>query len=86
MFNISFAGDESFSVEFSETESMTAEFDKFIEVPVVDYYDGDYVFTPSAQEQTVPIRGKTARRNITINPIPSNYGLITWNGAVLTVS
>lgn len=25
MFNISFAGDESFSVEFSETESMTAE-------------------------------------------------------------
>ena len=24
--------------------------------------------------------------NVTVNPIPSNYGLITWNGSVLTVS
>ena len=24
--------------------------------------------------------------NVTINPIPSNYGLITWNGAFITVS
>ena len=24
--------------------------------------------------------------NVTIMPIPSNYGLITWNGHVLTVS
>ena len=33
MFNISFAGDESFSVEFSETESMTAEFDTHVPFP-----------------------------------------------------
>ena len=25
-------------------------------------------------------------KNIRINPIPSNYGLITWDGSVLTVS
>jgi len=86
MFNISFSGDESFPVEFSENESMTAEFEPHIIVPVADYYDGDYEFTPSSQEQTVPIQGLTARRNITVNPIPSNYGLITWNGSVITVS
>lgn len=51
-----------------------------------DYYEGSYVFTPSANTQTIDIAGKQARENITINPIPSNYGLITWNGATLTVS
>jgi hypothetical protein len=29
---------------------------------------------------------KVVTRNIVINPIPSNYGLITWNGSTLTVS
>ena len=86
MFNISFSGDESFPVEFSENESMTAEFEPHIIVPVADYYDGDYEFTPSSQEQTVPIQGLTARKNITVGAIPSNYGLITRVGAILTVS
>lgn len=49
-------------------------------------YGGEYVFTPSAQTQTVEIAGKTARENIIINPVPSNYGLITWNGSTITVS
>ena len=52
----------------------------------IEFYDGPYEFTPSQEEQTIQINGKTAVRNITINPIPNNYGLITWNGAVLTVS
>ena len=50
------------------------------------YYDGSYEFTPTQSTQTIPISGLTARADITINPIPSNYGLITWNGSVLTVS
>jgi hypothetical protein len=49
-------------------------------------YTGRYTFTPSVETQTVPIGGKTASRDIIINPIPDNYGLITWNGAILTVS
>ena len=49
-------------------------------------YDGEYSFTPTQSTQTIGIKGKVAKNNITINPIPSNYGLITWNGAVLTVS
>lgn len=49
-------------------------------------YDGDYAFTPSQQEQTIPIKDLMARQDITIEPIPSNYGLITWNGSTLTVS
>lgn len=49
-------------------------------------YEGPYNFTPSAQTQEIDISGKRATENIIINPIPQNYGLITWNGAFLTVS
>lgn len=49
-------------------------------------YTGSYEFTPTNEEQVIPILGMVAMKNITINPIPSNYGLITWNGSVLTVS
>ena len=49
-------------------------------------YSGEYEVTPSVQTQTIPIAGKIAREDITINPIPSNYGLITWDGTTLTVS
>lgn len=51
-----------------------------------EVYDGPYTITPSAETQIIPIIGKTARQNITVDPIPSNYGLITWNGSTLTVS
>lgn len=53
---------------------------------VVPDYDGSYEFTPSADDQTVPTSGKRLAQDITINPIPSNYGLITWNGSIITVS
>lgn len=49
-------------------------------------YEGEYEFTPTQQTQIVPTADKVLEHNITINPIPSNYGLITWDGSVLTVS
>lgn len=51
----------------------------------VDYYDGPYEVTPTQQEQTISIQGKMATDDITINPIPSNYGRISWDGRRLTV-
>lgn len=51
-----------------------------------EQYTGEYEFTPTTAEQTIPIQYKTATRNITINPIPQNYGLITWDGSSLTVT
>ena len=49
-------------------------------------YEGETTFTPSAEMQTIPTAHTVLLSDITINPIPSNYGLITWNGATLTVS
>ena len=49
-------------------------------------YTGETVITPSTSEQVLNTADKVVTRNIVINPIPSNYGLITWNGSTLTVS
>ena len=49
-------------------------------------YDGEYAFTPTTEEQTIETEGFALLDNITIAPIPNNYGLITWNGSTLTVS
>ena len=52
----------------------------------VEIYDGEYEFTPTEDTQTVSIENKMATQDITINPIPTNYGRITWNGTTITVS
>lgn len=51
-----------------------------------DPYDGDYAITPSAETQTLATSGKRMTADVVINPIPSNYGLITWDGSKITVS
>ena len=52
----------------------------------VPRYDGATEITPTTETQTLPTRGKAVLQDITINPIPNNYGLITWNGSIITVS
>lgn len=49
-------------------------------------YEGAYEITPSSVSQTIPIANLIASDNITINPIPQQYGLITWNGSFLQIS
>ncbi len=49
-------------------------------------YTGEYEVTPSRETQVLNTEGLKTTANIVINPIPSNYGLVTWNGSVLTVS
>ena len=52
----------------------------------VEYYDGQYEFEPSNNAQIIQIKKLMAAADIIINPIPSNYGLITWSGAGIRVS
>ena len=68
----------------NEEVLLTAE--PHIVVDTTTVYDGPTEFTPSGSTQTIEIANMKALENITINPIPSNYGLITWNGSELTVS
>ena len=50
------------------------------------HYQGDTEFVPTQTTQTVHTAGLLVDTDIVIDPIPSNYGRITWNGAFLTVS
>ena len=50
------------------------------------YYRGDYEITPTQSTQILEMEGMRAAHNVVVNPIPSNYGLITYNGSVITVS
>ena len=49
-------------------------------------YSGQTEVTPSEETQTLQTANRTVLQNIVVNPIPSNYGRITWNGSTLTVS
>lgn len=49
-------------------------------------YHGTYSVTPSGVAQVLATAGMALREDVTVEPIPSNYGLVTWDGSVLTVS
>lgn len=49
-------------------------------------YTGPYEVTPSQEAQILHTDDKLATEDIIVNPIPSNYGLITWNGSYLRIS
>ena len=72
--------------ELSGNVSADAEIVTKVRVTQYPDYSGAYEFTPTQETQTIPTDHTVLLNNITINPIPSNYGLITWNGATLTVS
>ena len=49
-------------------------------------YEGEYRFTPGPETQILETRNRVLRERIVIDPIPRNYGLITYNGRTITVS
>ena len=60
--------------------------DKIVITEPIPDYEGPYEITPTEEAQTLPTAGTKLTDNITVNPIPNNYGLITWNGSFIRVS
>lgn len=75
----------TFNAEFTSTNNFDAVFDTVVEI-APDPYIGQYEFTPADEQQTINIKKKVATDNIIINPIPSNYGKIAWDGVGIRVS
>lgn len=48
-------------------------------------YTGEYEFTPGDEQITIPTTGLSMTKDVIINPIPSNYGKILWNGSELSI-
>lgn len=49
-------------------------------------YEDSYEVTPSQETQILETNALYMRGDIVINPIPHNYGLITYDGSGLRVS
>lgn len=44
-----------------------------------NYYDGEYQITPSQEAQTLKTSQKLLVEDIIVNPIPKEYGKVTYN-------
>lgn len=80
---VQFNENNSFECSFEQQPEYIVDYGK--EAPIGDY-ESSYFVTPSNERQIMPTANRTLSQNIIIEPIPSNYGLITWNGSTLTVS
>ena len=56
---------------------------EYIDAPA---YEGSYEISPTDETQTLNCANYRMLQNLVINPVPSNYGRIDWNGSYLTVS
>ena len=75
----------SLTVSQSRTEWSAGE---YVEMHIADLpeYDGPTTVVPSGSAQVLATAGRAVLTDITIDPIPSNYGLITWDGHTILVS
>ena len=60
--------------------------DPIVKSDILPAYEGPYNIIPAAVEQILNTKNKALSDVITVAPIPQNYGLITWNGSIITVS
>ena len=60
--------------------------EKVVQIASGNAYSGAYEVTPTTETIKLSTYQKLMKADVVVNPIPSNYGLITWTGAVLTVT
>lgn len=80
------SGDVYIPIKLAGDQSIGVGLNTEIRESPIHNYEGPYEATPSASTQAFSMYGKFATEDFVVNPIPSNYGLITWDGGVLTVS
>lgn len=86
MLNATFNQGNTLHACFLGADTLDASLNSTVYIPVVDVYEGPYEATPTQFTQTLSTEGFTMAQDVIIHPIPSNYGLITYNGSILTVS
>jgi len=92
-FNMPFSADDGLTAnaDFNNGQTFGAALDNTFAVNLsamhaTGEYSGAYEVTPSNQTQTLATAGKIMARDITINPIPSNYGLVAYDGSILSIT
>lgn len=83
--NLSVDKPQVYELDVSKPNAVNIGVDMMVRVDAPPY-TGETTVTPTNEQQELQTVGKLMKKNVIIEPIPSNYGLITWNGSVLTVS
>lgn len=78
--------DETARLGVDAPEAVELNAETHIVVDTTAIYDGAYEWTPTDSVQLIDVENKKALGQIKINPIPQNYGLVTWNGSTLTIT
>lgn len=83
MINIDVKGAEPVKVKLKEEKPLK------IEVAetglVTEEYKGAYSIEPTKEGGRLETKGKTLKDDIVIEPIPSYYGRIFWDGSAITI-
>lgn len=82
-FNATFQTSNNLNAAFGADPVLSAQFGVTFERAE---YEGPYTVVPGAVTQVLNTRGFAMAEDVIVEAIPSNYGLITWNGTTLTVS
>ena len=88
MIDFAIIEEQPLSFDVDDSPALTWDSDEYLKVRYSEFprYEGETEFTPSSEEQIAYTEGTNVYSNIVINPIPSNWGRISWNGSVLTIS
>lgn len=81
--DVIFGSDDSFGCDLQREESFVCSMGESF---TAEMYHGATNIIPSGEQQILETEGKVISENIIIEPVPSNYGLITWDGTTLIVS
>ena len=82
-FDVVFSNEETFACTLQDETAFNVSMG---EAYMPESYTGSTDITPTADVQVLATQGKVIDSNIIIEPIPNNYGLITWDGSTLMVS
>ena len=77
---------QTVSMQIAEDEALAMSLGISVNTVAGEHYAEAIDFTPTQEMQTIHTAGLIVDSDITIEPIPNNYGLITWDGSALTVS
>lgn len=77
---------EEIPLSVASNVSANVDVDLAVIASVGEHYDGPLLVTPGEAAQILDTAGKIVDGEIAVEAIPNCYGLISWNGAVLTVS
>lgn len=78
--------DQQIQLNVGVSQDIALGMDTAVKASINERYDGPYTVTPAGEAQTFATAGKLMTEDITVNAIPGQYGLVTWNGSTLTVS